>query len=107
MLMRLKSLTVMLCLLVPALSCGARSDTQNAKAATPTPAATPAPVAQIPQSKTCALLTADELKEAQGEPLTDAQGSEHTAGPLSMSQCFYRLPTFDKSVNLEVVRAAQ
>ncbi|HEX8115647.1 MAG TPA: hypothetical protein VF521_00120, partial [Pyrinomonadaceae bacterium] len=30
--------------------------------------------------------------------------SEHALGPLLMSQCFYRLPTFVKSVNLEVVR---
>ena len=106
--MRLTNLTLLLCILTAAPACGARSDTQNAKSPPATPAAaTPAPVAQIPQSKTCALLTADELKGAQGEPLTDAQGSEHTVGPLSMSQCFYRLPTFDKSINLEVVRAAQ
>lgn len=97
---------LLLCLLTTAFACGARSGAENAKASTPTPSTTPTPVAQIPQSKTCALLTAEELKEAQGEALTDAQGSEHTAGPLSMSQCFYRLPTFDKSINLEVVRAA-
>ncbi len=104
--MRPVALLLLPCLLVPALACGARDGAGNAKATTPTPAATPTPVAQIPQSKTCALLTAEELKEAQGETPTDAQGSEHAAGPLSMSQCFYRLPTFDKSVNLEVVRAA-
>jgi hypothetical protein len=103
--MRLTTLTLLLCLLVPALACGARSDAQNAKAPA-TPAATPPPAAQSPQSKTCALLSAEELKEVQGEAPADAQGSEHAAGPLSMSQCFYRLPTFIKSVNLEVVRAA-
>ena len=43
----------------------------------------------------------------QGESPTSAQGSEHAAGPHSMSQCFYRLPTFAKSINLEVVRAAE
>ena len=104
--MRLVILTLLLCLLVPALACGARSDVQNAKAPTPAPAtATPTPAAQIPQSKTCALLTGEELKEVQGEAPLSGQGSEHTTGPLSMSQCFFRLPTFSKSINLEVVRA--
>jgi hypothetical protein len=106
--MRPVTLTLLLCLLVAAVACGAGSGTQNAQATpTPTPVATPAPVAEIPQSKTCALLTAEELKEVQGESPMSAQGSEHAAGPLSMSQCFYRLPTFGKSINLEVVRAAQ
>jgi hypothetical protein len=105
--MRLVTLTLTPCLLVAALACDARSDAQNAKAPAPPPAAaTPAPAAQVPQSKTCALLSGEELKAAWGEAPTDAQGSEHAVGPLSMSQCFFRLPTFDKSVNLEVVRAA-
>jgi len=104
--MRLTTLTLLLCLIVPALACGARGDVQNAKAPE-APAATPAPAAQIPQSKTCALLSAEELKEVQGEAPTGEQGSEHATGPLSMSQCFFRLPTFAKSINLEVVRAAE
>ena len=41
----------------------------------------------------------------QGEEPADAQGSEHLAGGLVMSQCFYRLPTFGKSFSIEVVRA--
>jgi hypothetical protein len=105
--MRLVTTTLLLCFLLTALACGARGDAQNAKAPTPPPpAATPAPVAQTPQSKTCALLSSEELKEVQGEAPTDAQGSEHSTGTLSMSQCFYRLPTFVKSINLEVVSAA-
>ncbi|MFL6256344.1 MAG: hypothetical protein ACJ74T_15170 [Pyrinomonadaceae bacterium] len=103
------TLTLVLCVLVPALAaCGARSsDAQKTNVSTPV-AATPAPVvAQVPQSKTCALLSGEELKEVQGEAPTDAQGSEHATGSLSMSQCFFRLPTFSKSINLEVVRAAE
>jgi hypothetical protein len=53
------------------------------------------------------MLSAADLSAAQGEEPTEAQGSEHFVGGLSMSQCFYRLPTFAKSVNLEVVRAAE
>lgn len=106
--MRLTTLTSLLGLLMLALSCGAGGGAQEAKApaAPAMPAAPPAPaVAQVPQSRTCALLTGDELREVQGEAPTDAQGSEHAAESLSMSQCFYRLPTFGKSVSLEVVSA--
>jgi hypothetical protein len=104
--MRPVTLTLLLCLLVGAPACDPPINDQNTPAR-PAPAATPAPVAEIPQSRTCALLSSEELKEVQGEAPTDAQGSEHATGPLSMSQCFYRLPTFSRSVNLEVVRAAQ
>ncbi|HEX7313342.1 MAG TPA: hypothetical protein VF297_05450 [Pyrinomonadaceae bacterium] len=107
--MRLTNLMLLLCLLVAALACAGREGARSANAPKPAVAATgdaPA-VAQVPRSKTCALLSAEELKEVQGEAPTEAQGSEHAVGPLSMSQCFYRLPTFNKSVNLEVVRAAQ
>ena len=106
--MRLTTLTLMLCILVPALACAGREGVRSANAPKPPVVAaeeTPAAAAQVPLSKTCALISVEELKEVQGEAPTDAQGSEHTAGPLSMSQCFYRLPTFGKSVNLEVVRA--
>ncbi|HEX8148921.1 MAG TPA: hypothetical protein VF591_17185 [Pyrinomonadaceae bacterium] len=97
------------CPLVAVLACGARGGAENAKAPAPAPpAATPAPAAaQIPQSKTCALISAEEVKQVQGQAPEAAQGSEHATGPLSMSQCFYRLPDFGKSVTLEVVRAAQ
>ncbi|MET0645327.1 MAG: hypothetical protein ABW208_01820 [Pyrinomonadaceae bacterium] len=103
-------LTLLLCALAFALSCGARGgEERSANAPKPAVAAVDAPApaaAQIPQSKTCALISAEDFKEVQGEAPAAAQGSEHAAGPLSMSQCFFRLPTFDKSVNLEVVRAA-
>ena len=101
--MRLKTLTLLLCLLAPACGAGGGAQKTNANL----PAATPVPtVAEVPKSATCALLSGEELKEVQGESPTDAQGSEHLAGRLSMSQCFFRLPTFARSINLEVVRAA-
>lgn len=105
--MRLMTMSLLLCSLLTTLACGSRGDAQNAKA-NATPTATPAPAdAQISQGRTCALLSTEELKEVQGEAPLSGQGSEHAAGPLSMSQCFFRLPTFARSVNLEVVRAAQ
>lgn len=104
--MRLMTMSLLLCSLVTTLACGSRGGAQDAKAPA-TPAATPADAQMIPQGRTCALLSVEELKEVQGEAPLSGQGSEHAAGPLSMSQCFFRLPTFARSVNLEVVRAAQ
>ena len=106
--MRLTTMTLVLCALISALACGG-GGTQNAN--TPPPSATPTPVAAaaapaLPRSATCALISDEEVREVQGEAPVDAQGSEHLAGGLSMSQCFYRLPTFVRSVNFEVVRAA-
>jgi hypothetical protein len=105
--MRLTTMTFLLCVLIFALACGG-GGTQNAN--TPPPSATQTPGAAsaapaLPRSATCALISDEEVREVQGEAPSDAQGSEHLAGGLSMSQCFYRLPTFTKSVNLEVVRA--
>jgi hypothetical protein len=60
----------------------------------------------VPKSATCALLSGADIREVQGEEPTDAQGSEHLSGGLRMSQCFYRLPTFNQSVSIEVVRAS-
>jgi hypothetical protein len=102
-------LTLLLCLLTVALACSSGSGARSANAPKPSVESVdaPAPAAQIPRSKTCGLLSDAELKEVQGEAPADAQGSEHATGALSMSQCFFRLPTFSKSINLEVVRAAQ
>lgn len=106
--MRPKTLTILLCALL--LACAACTRAGNSANATQPPAeaqkaqgaAAPTP----PPSATCRLLSAADLRESQGEEPADVQGSEHLTGGLTMSQCFYRLPTFNKSINLEVIRAA-
>lgn len=100
--MRPKTFALVLCLLTCAPACGPRTSNAPTPQTSPPPAAASAPV---PKSATCALLSDPDLREVQGEWPTDAQGSEHFADGLVMSQCFYRLPTFSKSVSLEVVRA--
>ena len=96
-----KRLTVPLCLLL--LSCTACEAKKRAGAIrTPTPAALATPNV----SAACRMLSADDVREVQGEAPQEAQGGEHVAGGLTMSQCFYRLPTFSKSVNIEVLRPA-
>jgi hypothetical protein len=49
----------------------------------------------------------EDVREVQGESPQETQGSERTMGTLIMSQCFFRLPTFSKSVNVEVIRPAE
>lgn len=106
--MRLTTLALLLCTLLFAPACGARGG-GALPAQTPPPLISQTPAANttdaVPKSVTCALLSGADIKEIQGEEATDAQGSEHLTDGLRMSQCFYRLPTFNKSVSLEVVRA--
>src|ERR1700755_2776684 len=105
--MRPKTMTVTLALLLFAcLACASKEGGARTQGA-PTPAAPEQSPAPPPQSATCRMLSSEDLREVQGEEPQDAQGSEHLSGGLSMSQCFYRLPTFSKSVNLEVIRPAE
>ena len=103
--MHTKILTALLCaLLLASLACAQKRGATADATPSPTPqqqaAATPTP------SATCRLLSAADIREAQGEEPSDAQGSEHLLEGVTSSQCFYRLPTFEKSVGLEVSRAA-
>ncbi len=89
--MNARSTTLLLCCLgLAALACKAQT---NAGAN---------PVA----SGACALLSSSDIQGVQGEAVSDSQGSSHANGGFVISQCFYRLPTFSKSVNLEIMRPA-
>ncbi len=95
-------------LLAACLGCGTGQTQQPARPPIPqdgnlskTPVVDPN---QLPKSPTCDLLSDADLQAVQGEPAADRQGTEHLSDALSMSQCFFRLNTFDKSVSLEVVR---
>ena len=50
----------------------------------------------------CALLTADEIQRVQGESPQISKPSSQSGGELLVRQCFYQLPTFEKSISLEV-----
>ncbi|MDQ3743995.1 MAG: hypothetical protein M3444_06420 [Acidobacteriota bacterium] len=106
--MRLKTHALLLCLLSFAPACGPRASRAPTQPAPTTQASQPTAAATmpVPKSATCALLSGADIREVQGEEPTDAQGSEHLSGGLRMSQCFYRLPTFNQSVSIEVVRAS-
>lgn len=61
-------------------------------------------VAEKNPGAACTLLSAADIQAVQGEAVSDTQGSERTSDSLATAQCFYRLPTFSKSVSLEVMR---
>jgi hypothetical protein len=50
----------------------------------------------------CALLTADEIQRVQRERPQISKPSSQSGGELVARQCFYQLPSFEKSISLEV-----
>jgi hypothetical protein len=74
-----------------------------------TPAATSpgAPAASTVKAKVdaCSLITSDDLKSVQGEPLKEAQRSDRRDGGFIVAQCYYALPTTSNSVVLNVTTA--
>ena len=52
----------------------------------------------------CDVLTKTDLAAAQGQEFSEASLSTKTQGSLSVSQCFYRLPAFEKSVSVTIMR---
>jgi hypothetical protein len=66
-----------------------------------------AAAAQAPDPFPCSLLTRLEVETVQRDKVTDAKNSEPSREPLTVSQCFYSVKTFSKSVSLEVTRRAQ
>jgi hypothetical protein len=67
-----------------------------AVAAAPAPAAVPDP---------CALLTRAEVAVVQGEEVRDTKPSRRTEGALTIGTCLWTLPTYSRSVALEVAVA--
>jgi hypothetical protein len=53
----------------------------------------------------CALLTAEDLKNVQGEAYKDALRSDRQDGDFIVAQCYYALPTTTNSVVLNVTGA--
>jgi len=62
--------------------------------------------ATTPRGKTdaCALLTSQEIRSVQGEPLKETKASGSAEKGFSVSQCFFTLPTFNNSISLVVTQ---
>jgi hypothetical protein len=72
------------------------------EAASPGPASTP----DVPAIDACSLLTSDEIRSVQGEPVYETKGGADTQGGLAVTQCYFVLPTFSNSITLLVVQKA-
>ena len=95
---------------------GAPAAQQNASPSTLAPGSTVAPgqtaatttagatSSVASNTDACALLTSDEIKSVQGEAITESKASASSDAGFSITQCFYRTPTFTKSVSLGVTR---
>ena len=66
--------------------------------------APPAAADVKPKVDACALLTSKEIEAVQGEPVKEAKLTGQLTGGLSVSQCFFTLPTFTNSVSLLVAQ---
>lgn len=53
-----------------------------------------------PPADACQVLTKSDIAAVQGESFTDAKLTTHD----EITQCFYQLPTFTKSVSVDVIR---
>jgi hypothetical protein len=54
----------------------------------------------------CTLLTKEEIQAVQGEPFKDTKPSQKVAAGLTVSQCYFEVPTAANSVVLTVTRKA-
>ncbi len=53
----------------------------------------------------CTLITKAEIEAVQGETVKEAKSSSRISGSLLVSQCFYQLATYSKSVSLEITQS--
>ncbi len=68
------------------------------------PAATTSGATTRGKIDACALLTSQEIRSVQGEPLKETKGSGSAEKGFSISQCFFTLPTFNNSISLVVTQ---
>ncbi len=76
----------------------APSPVANQESGQPKPATDPL----RPRTDACSLLTSNDIQAVQGEPLKETKLSGRSDGGFSMSQCFFTLPTFSKSISLSI-----
>lgn len=81
----------------------------NLPNASPSPSTSPAITAASPVADNfaCTLLTKEETQAVQGEPFKATKPTQHSVGGLSVSQCYFELPTAVNSIVLTVTRKAE
>ena len=53
----------------------------------------------------CSLITKSEIEAVQGEAVSATKSSTRSSGSFAISQCFYTVKTFNKSVSLELTKS--
>jgi hypothetical protein len=101
-------LTILLALLLLAVAGCSKSKTPEASTATPPPNASANQTAaqEDPTSAidACTLLTKEEAAAVQGEPFKATKGSRKSGAGLTVSQCYFELPTTVNSIVLTVTQ---
>jgi hypothetical protein len=87
----------------PALPTGTSSPAVESGA----PSAPPAAGTAKPRFDACTLLTSQEIESVQGEAVKETKLTGQTSGGLSISQCFFTLPTFTNSVSVVVAQTGE
>ena len=68
---------------------------------------TPQPTALTASTPACAMLTNEDIQAVQGETIKSTKPSEKSAAGLSVSQCYFELPTTVNSIVLTITRKAE
>lgn len=109
-------LTISLALIMIAAAACSKSDKPEASTATPQPSASAShPIASSAAAKkaaedgafACTLLTKEETEAVQGEAFKDTKPSQRSSAGLTMSQCYFELPTTVNSIVLTVTQRAE
>jgi hypothetical protein len=90
-----------------ATSCSKPTTSDLARSPSPAPPPAVATATRAPDNFACSLLTKEETQAVQGEPFKDTKPSENSAAGLSVSQCYFELPTPVNSIVLTVTRKAE
>ena len=107
-----QGITILVAVLALAAGSCSKPKTQD-RANSPKPNTTPAAPATEAAPVTaagadaCTLLTKEEVQAVQGEPFKDTKPSQKSAAGLSISQCYFELPTAVNSIVLTVTRKAE
>jgi hypothetical protein len=85
----------------------AQSAASSPQSTAPTvPGATPAaPLTAKAKLDACTLLTSDEIKAVQGEPVKETKASDRATGEFIVTQCYYELPTASNSISLTLTES--
>jgi hypothetical protein len=109
------TISIMALLMIATAGCS-KSDKPEVATATPRPKASATqPSASSPAAKegegagafACTLLTKEETQAVQGEPFKNTKTSQKSSAGLTMSQCYFELPTTVNSIVLTVTQRAE